>query len=363
MTNFQKQPIKKTQKKVENSIRLSRIILPVLIGIGVVFYLLWRDFDVQEFHEIRWTSHTFLWLIIALGILTFRHFSYMARLYILTEGEFSWRKCFELIFIWEFSSAVTPTSVGGSAVALLVLSQEKLSTAKTATIIIYTVILDSIFFLIGIPIFYLIFGNSIIPPDEAQFFGNLGATVLLAITYVGIFVYTLLFIWGVFINPKGIKVFLLFFCKLPFLKRYQSKAEQLGNDIMLTSEEVKSKNWKYHIGAFLATSGAWTGKFLLIIAIIIALVPSFQADFLLLILFFAKLKTMFVLILLFPSPGGAGFAELAFKAFMHGYIPATSALVIALVWRLMSYYSYLIAGAIIIPNWLRNRWNEREENE
>ncbi|NJN77591.1 MAG: hypothetical protein HC803_04080 [Saprospiraceae bacterium] len=50
----------------------------------------------------------------------------MARLHILTEGEFTWRKCFELIFIWEFSSAVTPTSVGGSAVALFVLSQEKL---------------------------------------------------------------------------------------------------------------------------------------------------------------------------------------------------------------------------------------------
>jgi uncharacterized protein (TIRG00374 family) len=170
----------------------------------------------------------------------------------------------------------------------------------------------------------------------------------------------MLFIWGVFINPKRIKTVLLFFCKIPFLKRFQTKAEQLGDDIILTSKEVKSKSWEYHLKAFLATCGAWTGKFLLIIAIIIALVPSFETNIPLLILTFAKLQTMFVLILLFPSPGGAGFAELAFKAFMYGYIPSTSALVIALVWRLMSYYSYLIGGAIIIPTWLRNRWKERQ---
>lgn len=360
MTNYQKPQLNEQEKAVKQSFRLSRTILPILIGIGVVFYLLWRNFDVQEFQKIEWTGHTLIWLLVALGILAFRHLSYMARLHILTEGEFSWRKCFELIFIWEFSSAVTPTSVGGSAVALLVLSQERLSAAKTATIVIYTVILDSIFFLIGIPIFYLFFGNQIIPPDEAQFFGNMGATVILIITFVGILIYTSLFIWGVFVNPKGIKSVLLFFCKIPFLKRFQSKAEQLGDDIILTSNEVKAKKWSYHITAFLATCGAWTGKFLLIIAIIIAIVPTFETNIPLLILTFAKLKMMFVLILLFPSPGGAGFAELAFKAFMYGYIPSTSALVIALVWRLMSYYSYLIGGAIIIPNWLNNRWKERK---
>ena len=51
-----------------------------------------------------------------------------------------------IMFIWKFSSAVTPTSIGGSAVALVVLSQEKLSTAKTATIVVYTIILDGLYF-------------------------------------------------------------------------------------------------------------------------------------------------------------------------------------------------------------------------
>lgn len=351
----------KEAQKAFQSIRVSRVIWAILIGLAFVLYLIWKQFDIEEFNKIEWTGRTFIWLGIAVLILAFRHFSYMARLYILTEGEFSWKKCFDLIFIWEFSSAVTPTSIGGSAVALFVLSQEKLSTAKTATIVIYTVILDGLFFLIGIPIFYFLFGNNIIPPDDAKLFGSLGTKIVLLTTYVMMLSYTIILIWGIFINPKRIKHFFLLICKLPFLNRFTEKAAKLGDDILLTSEEIKTKSLKYHFGAFAATAGAWTGKFLLILAIIIALVPTFQAETALLVLLFAKLKMMFVLILLFPSPGGAGFAELAFGAFMHGYIPKTFSLVIALIWRILSYYSYLIAGAIIIPTWIRNRIKERKK--
>jgi glycosyltransferase 2 family protein len=361
-----KMPIKKADTEAQEaqeamqSVRFSRVLFAILIGVGVVAYLIWKQFDLEEFKKIDWTLRTFGWLAVSIAILALRHFSYMARLHILTEGAFSWRKCFELIFIWEFSSAVTPTSVGGSAVALFVLSQEKLSTAKTATIVIYTVILDSVFFLVGIPLFFLFFGDTIIP-SGVQFFGSLGATIVLALTYAIMLTYATLFAWGIFISPRRIKSLLLFFCKLPFLKRFTVQAEKLGSDILLTSKEVRSKSWQYHFGAFAATIGAWTCKFLLIIAIVIAVVPTFQTDLYLLVLTFAKLETMFLLILLFPSPGGAGFAEFAFGAFMNGYIPQTSALVIALIWRLLSYYSYLIAGAIIIPTWIKNRIAERKK--
>ena len=46
------------------------------------------------------------------------------------------------------------------------------------------------------------------------------------------------------------------------------KEENEGDDILLTSQEIKTKSFQYHFGAFAATVGAWTGKFLLILAII-----------------------------------------------------------------------------------------------
>lgn len=340
------------------TIKKSQIILPIIIGIGIVSYLFIANFDLQEFQKISWTSHTLLWLGISLGIVVLEHIFFALRLYILSEKEFNFKKSIELIFIWKFSSAVTPTSIGGSAVALIVLSQEKISTAKTATIVVYTIILDAIFFLIGLPILYFLFGNNIIPSPETNFFGSIGTTIILMITYSIMLIYSFLLTYGIFIQPHRIKSLLLLVCKLPFLKKQTEKATKLGNDIILTSQELNTKSPLYHLAALGATFGAWIGKFALILAIMIALVPNIQMEFGLLALFFAKLETMFLLIMFFPSPGGAGFAELAFKAFMNGHIPNMFALVIALFWRLFSYYSYLIAGVIIIPNWIRKRWND-----
>ena len=161
------------QQEVLNSIRISRLLLPIGIGIITVFYLLWRQFDPAEFSKINWTGHTFFWISFSLVLLIVRHLAYATRLRILSEGAFTWKKCIELIFIWEFSSAVSPTSVGGSAVAFFVLAQEKLSTAKTATIVLYTIVLDSIFFIGSLPFLYLLFGNAMIRPN-IQGIGDLG---------------------------------------------------------------------------------------------------------------------------------------------------------------------------------------------
>ncbi|MEL6718150.1 MAG: lysylphosphatidylglycerol synthase domain-containing protein, partial [Bacteroidota bacterium] len=141
----------KQQQEVLASIKISRIIWPILIGIGVVIFLVVRQFDPKEFSLIQWTTRTFLGIGIAFLLLIIRHLAYASRLYILSNREFSFRKCVELIFIWEFSSAVSPTSLGGSAVAFFILAQEKLSTAKTATIVLYTIVLDTAFFIITLP--------------------------------------------------------------------------------------------------------------------------------------------------------------------------------------------------------------------
>jgi uncharacterized membrane protein YbhN (UPF0104 family) len=54
-----------------------------------------------------------------------------------------------------------------------------------------------------------------------------------------------------------------------------------------------------------------------------------------------------------PTPGGAGFAEFMFTNFLGEFIanPALT-VTLAFVWRLFSYYPYLIVGAIVLPRWL-----------
>ncbi len=350
------------QRGVLRSIRISRIILPIILGVGVVGYLFWRQYDPQDFVNINWTRHTAFWVGVSFLFLIIRHLAYATRLRILSGKEFSWKKCIELIFIWEFSSAVSPTSIGGSAVALFVLAQEKLSTAKTTTIVLYTAILDTIFFLSTLPILFFLFGPDIIRPGMSGFndIDGWGYTFLGA--YVLMFIYGTLFFYGMFINPLSMKKLIVGFTRIGFLRKYRHQAIDLGNDIMTASKEMKVQNWKFHIGGFLSTATAWSCRFLLLNCLVIAFIDTIPLDFVTQIRLYARLETMFVIMAFSPTPGAAGFAELVFFGFIKDYVPIHGvALIIASIWRLFTYYAYLLIGTIVIPNWIRNILNERNK--
>jgi uncharacterized membrane protein YbhN (UPF0104 family) len=76
---------------------------------------------------------------------------------------------------------------------------------------------------------------------------------------------------------------------------------------------------------------------------------------------------MFIFMMFSPSPGAAGFAEFFFGNYIGDYVPKSAALIIALIWRLLTYYAYLITGVLIIPTWLtgviKRRRQERENKD
>jgi uncharacterized membrane protein YbhN (UPF0104 family) len=41
-----------------------------------------------------------------------------------------------------------------------------------------------------------------------------------------------------------------------------------------------------------------------------------------------------------------------FAGFFKDYIPEGLAMVIAIIWRIITYYFYLFAGIIVVPNWI-----------
>ncbi len=352
------------EAEVLRSIRVSRIILPVLIGIGVVGYMMWRQFDPDDFAQIEWNRHLIGWVAVSFVILVIRHLAYATRLRILSDRAFTWRKCIELIFIWEFSSAVSPTSVGGSAVALFVLAQEKLSAAKTTTIVIYSAVLDSLFFILSLPTLFMLFGWVMVRPELGD-----GSTVrsfeswfLLAFLFT--LTYGSLFFYGLFVNPKSFKWVLMGLTRIKWLRRFRKKAQELGDDVVVASREMKNKRWDYHFASFGSTVMAWSCRFLLLSCLVIAMKPGIIQGFMEQLLLYARLESVFVIMAGSPTPGAAGVAEFAFSNLIKDYVPETGiALLIASGWRLLTYYLYLFVGAIIIPNWIRNILNERKKRK
>lgn len=336
-------------KKVLDSLRLSKVILPVVIGLLVIVYILIRQFNYEEFKSIAWNNRLWFFLGIAVFIYLLRHIFYAIRLKILSDKAFTFRHSLELVCIWEFASAISPTSIGGSAVAVFFLSQEKISGAKAVSIVMYTVIIDSIFFLVSLVALLAWFGPELIRPNMQSLLEPYGITFI--IVWLFILFYASVLTWGLF-RPKVIKNILFGLSKLPLIKRFQRSLVQTGQDVVTTSREIRNKPFSFHLWASLTTIGAWATRFLTVNFIILALV-EINTDFISQFLLYARSQTMYVITQFSPTPGGSGVMELLFSGFFSDYISKGIGSVGALLWRLITYYPYLIIGVIIIPNWLR----------
>jgi len=350
------------EQQVLDSININKIILPILIGLGVVIYLIWKQWNPEIIAQIEWRGFTLFWLGMAILLYVIRHMFYAWRLRVLSDQIFSWWKCIELVFIWEFSSAVSPTSIGGSAVALFLLAQEKLSAAKTVSVVVYSMIVDTIFFLVSLPLLYFIIGPNVLRPN-AETFADLkayGFSFWAVILFMSL--YGFVFFYGIFIKPKWLKRLLLWFSTRPLFKRFKTDLRRTANDVVLTSQEVRNKPFSYHLKVFVSSSGAWITRFLAINCIIIALIKNVPLDFWNQFTLYGRGKAMHSLVQFSPTPGGAGVTEFLFEGFYSDFIPVGLAFIVALIWRLITYYPYLIAGAIIIPNWIRKVVNRRRQN-
>lgn len=354
------QELDQEEQKVLNSVKFSRVIVPILLGLLVVAYLIYTQLDFDELQNVNWNFHLFFWTGMAIFMYVLRHLFYSWRLKLLSNDVFSWVKSIELIFIWEFSSAVSPTSIGGSAVALFFLAQEKISNAKSATIVFYTIVLDTAYSIISLLGLYLIFGAEMIRP-EANLLSDLDGlgytffAVLFFMTAYGSVIF-----YGLFVNPQPIKNFLLWLSNRKLLKRFKEELLKTSNDIVISSKELSQQSVLFHIKAFLATSGAWTTRFLAI-NFIIAGIVGVHFDWMDHLLMLGRGEVMHVITAFSPTPGGAGIAEIIFGGFFSDYISEGLSLLAAVFWRIISYYPYLIVGVIIIPVWLRQVLNRRRK--
>jgi uncharacterized protein (TIRG00374 family) len=127
---------------------------------------------------------------------------------------------------------------------------------------------------------------------------------------------------------------------------------------------LKNEPWQYHAQAIGSTIIVWMLRFLIISALLIAFLPDLPLDIKTQFELYARLETMFFVIAFSPTPGGAGLIDLLFGSFLTDYVSnSTQATMIATIWRLISYYIYLFLGALIVPNWIRRRINERRARQ
>ncbi|UTW64191.1 flippase-like domain-containing protein [bacterium SCSIO 12741] len=350
---------KKKSSPVRQLLSPRRVFIPIAIGLAVAGWMLWREFDPQVLSKIHWTGWTAIWLLFALVMVAVRDLGYMYRIRILTDKEIKWRNSFDVIMLWEFASAISPSVVGGSAIALFIVNREGISLGRSTAVVMVTAFLDELFYIIMVPIVLFVVGTANLFPAELQkeLLGfSLGAKQIFYVGYGFIVLLTSIIISSIFFFPRGFKRLIVGFTYLSFLKRWRADAIQTGNDIITTSKELRGKPFSFWGKAFGATLFSWTARFWVVNFLILAVGSLSFGEHMMV---YARQLVMWVIMLISPTPGGTGVAEFMFSKFLGDYIATGFAEVIALMWRLLTYYPYLFVGAIVLPGWVRRVYLKR----
>jgi uncharacterized protein (TIRG00374 family) len=323
-----------------SKLKPGKIILPVLLGLAVVGWFIFSEINTDVLNRLVFTWKSAFWMLVAWLCMIGRDLGYIIRIRILTDKDLTWRQAFRVIMLWEFTSAITPSTVGGTAVAV--------------------VFLDELYFVIMLPVIILFVGKDALFITSLQgtgmgFLNNL--MIFTSIGYGVILLWVLLVGYGLFFNPEGIRKLIIGFFRIPVLNRWHDAAVKAGNDIVESSHELSMKSRSFWVKAFTATFLSWTSRYWVVNAILVAFF-TINDHFLI----FARQLATWIMMIISPSPGGSGFAELILSRYISDAIPADAviagsiALAIAIIWRIISYYPYLLIGSFLVPGWIERNF-------
>jgi len=343
------------KKTILESFSPVKVLVPVLLGLGATAWLFIKDDKLSELGSIA--EANIWWLLAALLVLVVRDFGYIYRIRYLTDKFLTWRNSLDVIMLWEFASAVTPSVVGGTTVATIILNKEGIPLGKSLAYVMLTAVLDNMFFIVAAPIALLVSQGQVFPTFNLDPADVTKLQTAFYISYALIAVYTFLMIYALFIRPRAFKWLLLKVTSWGFLRKWRVNAFQHGNEIMWASQQLKGKDSKYWIRAILSTIFVWSARYFLLNCLIAAFVDVALSEHLLII---SRNLIFWIVMLIAITPGGAGIVEMAFPSFFGLFLGRFSSVVVVL-YRLITYYPYLILGSIFLPRWIAKVFGRQQE--
>ncbi|MCP4520256.1 MAG: flippase-like domain-containing protein [Cytophagales bacterium] len=353
MTTLKREDLEKTFSPL-------RIYSAIALGLGATAYLFYTQNEGKNFETIlsELAQPNFLWIFLAIFVLFIRDLGYIFRIRYLTNKELDWKGSLYVILLWEFSSAVTPSVVGGTAVAVFLLSKEGIKFGKALAYVMLTAILDNAFFLLSAPVVLLASGLDVFPQDKSVLFEiPLSIKTLFFISYSLILIYTSIMSYALFLKPKSFKWILIKVTSFKLLKKWNETATQYGSDIILASQELKNKGINYWAKAILSTIFVWSARYFLLNCLFAAYKEGM--DFSLHLDTFSKQIILWITQLISPTPGGSGFTMYFLTKIFAG---GTLIVGIGLIWRILTYFTYLILGSIALPRWLKRVFSNTEKH-
>ena len=323
------------------------ILIPVIIGLSVVGWLFYNEMDASVFSSITFSGRMIFFIFLACVLMLGRDWGLMWRYRLMTEKELTWRQVFNVNILCEFTSAVTPLAVGGSSLVVLFLNKEGLNAGRSAAIMISCLFLDELFFVLACVLFFCI-----IPLQDL--FGNstalsTGVQALFFLVNGLIAFWTFLLFIALFKRPDWVKKLFFGIFSLRLLRSRRKKVTQFTNSLENCSHEFSRKPFSFWFKSFFATAFSWSCRYLVVNALLMAFTPLGNH-----LIAFARQLILWIIMAVSPTPGGSGLGEFMFKEYYSEFFAVSGvAIIAAFLWRIITYYFYLIAGVCIIPQWIK----------
>lgn len=179
----------------ELSKTLWKTALPLVFGAAVAIWLIRKDIDMATLRSIPLDGHTLICIGLALLAVVGRDFGLAWRFHTIAAGDLTWKRAFRTDIMCAFTSAITPSVVGGSALAIFYLNREGISIGRATALTLTTLFLDELFFVVFCPIMVLIVplsdlfaAGASVSEGVSAFLG--GVEIVFWLVYAGIVVWT-----------------------------------------------------------------------------------------------------------------------------------------------------------------------------
>lgn len=284
-------------------------------------------------------------LFIAVAVSFLRLWFSAAKIRYLSENQLSWIASFRVMLSWDFTSSITPSTIGGAPMATFALTKEKFSLGQSTAIILYSLFLDQLWFALAVPILVIAGFFFEVVPNNIGMVGHASMILL----YVGLLSYAGLMAYGVLKNPNAIKKVVNFLFKLPFLRRWKDDVNEETDSLVEYSHELRKKPTSFLLKAFFLSTMSWLARVALPTIVVLSLLP---ADVILSVL---RSLAMNLAFLIMPTPGGSGGVEGLFAIFQGPLMDNKAFIGLAVfAWRVISYYISIGFG-MMATTWYINR--------
>lgn len=331
---------------------LVRAVVPVLIGVAVTLWLFHDEISRGDFSNLHINGRMWLGFGLAWIFMLGRDFGLTWRFHTIASPMLTWRRALRVDLMCAFTSAITPSAVGGSAFAIFYLNREGVSLGRATTLTLVTLFLDELFFVVFCPVIMLVipfdelFGTS---ARDAAFMESV--QIVFWLVYAGIVVWTTILYFGIIARPAVVAGAIRRLFLWRPLRRWRRGAFTTARNMMHASADLRQCTRRWWLNVFGATVVSWFSRYLVVNALFWGFVPEASG-----LLVFARQFVVWVLLMVSPTPGGSGISEWLFTEYYGDLMADTAmALVIAVAWRIVSYYIYLLAGTALLPSYFSKK--------